>query len=437
MPTAAHQDTHHKALAINLDPNIYGTIAEIGAGQEVARWFLQVGGASGTVAKTISAYDMAFSDAIYGKVPRYVSRDRVEGMLDHEYTLLVERLGGARGDQARFFVFADSISARNFAGTNECHGWVGVRFQATPGGAPNDVILHLNLLDPTNLQQQLAVGILGVNLIWAVFHQREPIESLLAALFDELSPERLEIDLIAVRGPAFEGVDDRLSVLELVHGGFASAVLFRPDGPLVPPSEVIRKHPLILEPGIFSSPEPVHVKMLQAGRRRLEEEIGPAEREPMQLFVLTGRHPDEQTGATATELRERIASLNALGAGVLVARQPEMYRVVQYALRYTSAPIRIVLGAMTLAEIFHSRHYRDLDGKLMEALAQLFAYNVRMYVHPMPASMRHHHPSVADWVPTADDEGMITLEHIDVPRPASLLFQYLIESGFLCSVPAA
>jgi hypothetical protein len=437
MPTAAHQDTHHKALAINLDPNVYGTIAEIGAGQEVARWFLQVGGASGTVAKTISAYDMAFSDAIYGKVPRYVSRDRLEGMLDHEYALLMERLGTARGDQARFFVFADTISARNFAGTNECHGWAGIRFQATPGGAPSDVILHVNLLDPTNLQQQLAVGILGVNLIWAVFHQRAPVDSFLAALFDELSAERIEIDLIAFRGPAFEVTDEHLPVLELVQGGFASAVLFRPAAPLVPPSEVIRKHPLILEPGVFSSPAAVHAKMLQAGRSRLQAEIGRTEREPMELYVLTGRQPDQQTGATTAELAERIASLTDLGAGVLVARQPEMYRVVQYALRYTSAPIRIVLGAMTLADIFHSRHYHDLDGKLMEALAQLFAYNVRMYVHPMPASMRQDHPAVADWAPRADDDGMITLEHIDVPRPASLLFQYLIESGFLCSVPAA
>src|SRR5262245_22994437 len=167
-------DTHHTALRINLDAACYGTIAEIGAGQEVARWFLQVGGASGTVAKTVSAYDMTVSDAIYGKAGRYVSRKRVEDMLEHEYTLLVERLAAGKGAKARFFVSAATIAARNFAGTNECHGWLGVRFQTQPGGAPNDVIIHVNLLDQSNLLQQQAVGILGVNLIYAVIYQREP-----------------------------------------------------------------------------------------------------------------------------------------------------------------------------------------------------------------------------------------------------------------------
>jgi hypothetical protein len=223
----AENDTHQKALRINLDATSYGTIAEIGAGQEVARWFLQVGGASGTVAKTISAYDMTVSDAIYGKANRYVSRTRVEEMLAHEYELLVERLTASKGAQTRFFAFADTISARNFAGTNECHGWLGVRFQVRPGGAPNDVIIHVNLLDPSNLQQQQAVGILGVNLIFGVNHQRGSVSAFLTALFDDLAG-RIEIDLVAARGPDLAGIDERAATIELLQLGFAEAVAFPP-----------------------------------------------------------------------------------------------------------------------------------------------------------------------------------------------------------------
>src|SRR6195256_7060065 len=105
-------DTHQKALRINLDPRWYGTIAEIGAGQEVVRWFFRVGGAAGTVAKSMSAYDMAVSDAVYGKAERYVSVGRLQGMLDHEFDLNVERLGDERGDSSCFFGFADTGGGR-------------------------------------------------------------------------------------------------------------------------------------------------------------------------------------------------------------------------------------------------------------------------------------------------------------------------------------
>src|SRR5262245_4079252 len=266
------QDTHQKALAINLDGTIFGTFAEIGAGQEVARWFLQVGGASGTVAKTVSAYDMNFSDAMDGHVGRYVSRERLEGMLGHEYALLLERLAARRGATTGFFVFADTVSARNFEGTNECHGWVGLRFQAEPGAEQNDVVLHVNLRDPTNLLQQQAVGILGVNLIDAALNRRAPLATFLAALLDALTPDRLEVDLIAPRGPVSAGMDERSATLELVRHGLAEAVLVQAQAGPVPPSEVIRKRPLVLEPGVFATPEPVHASMLAAARARLASE---------------------------------------------------------------------------------------------------------------------------------------------------------------------
>lgn len=221
--------THEKALRINLDPKRYGTVAEIGAGQEVSGWFFRVGGASGTVAKTMSAYDMKFSDEIYGVADRYVSRTRLVAMLDHEYGLLEERLDELRGEESTFFAFADTISARNYQGTNTCHGWAGVRFQLEPRGPVSDVILHLNLGDKTTLQQQQTVGVLGVNVIYSAFFESKSLDKFLQSLMDDLSLERIEIDSIEFSGPAFDDVDPKLLGLKLLSCNLARAVAFPQD----------------------------------------------------------------------------------------------------------------------------------------------------------------------------------------------------------------
>jgi len=426
-------DAHQKALAVNLERAIYGTIAEIGAGQEVARCFLQAGGASGTVAKTVSAYDMTFSDAIYGKVERYVSRERVEGMLEHEYGLLLERLAATRGAASRFFVFADTISARNFAGTNECHGWIGLRFQHEIGSAPDEILVHVNLLDPTNLLQQQAVGLLGVNLVHAAFFRSETLALLLAATFEGLE-NRVEIDLVAVAGGLFAGVDERHAVVDLARSGLSPAVLLPRVGHPAPPSEVLRKRPLMLVPGVFREVTVVHGRMLRAGCERLAAEA-PDEREPLPLFVLTTRHPREEENAPIEDLVDRAESLSESGADVLVVSRPELYRTVEYVLRYTSAPVRIALGSLTLADVFQESHYGQLDGALMEALARLFAFNVRVYVHPMPATLVDGlHPETARSIGTPDADGLIGLDQLAVAPPASHLLRYLVESGFLEAV---
>src|ERR1700689_1465075 len=225
-PTA-HQSTdiHAKALAINLEASFYGTFAEIGAGQEVARWFLSVGAASGTVASVISASDKTVSDDIYGAGTRYVSKERLLAMLDHEYEILLSRLGKDRGAHTRFFAFADTVATRNYQGTNEQHGWLGFRFQAEPRGEPNQVLLHITLRDPKAQLQQQALGTLGVNLIYACHHQRSSPKSFLAGLFDDLSLERLEIDVLELTGPVFAGTDSRLWCLDLLHAGMCHALV--------------------------------------------------------------------------------------------------------------------------------------------------------------------------------------------------------------------
>src|SRR5246127_4336101 len=245
MSTPDKIGTHQKALSLNLDPTIFGSFAEIGAGQEVARWFLRVGGASGTVAKTISAYDKEVSDDLYGSGSRYVSEARLQAMLGNEGGQLLAQLHASRGSTTKFFTFVDTISARNYAGTNECHGWVGLRFHRQPNGPAAQVILHINLRDSSNVQQQEAVGILGVNLIYAAFHALGPAEKFLASIFEELGQHRVEIDCLELAGPSFQFCDGEEIHAFLVAGGYAEAVVFPMDNQLVPPNELLYKQTVV------------------------------------------------------------------------------------------------------------------------------------------------------------------------------------------------
>src|SRR6187397_3252866 len=236
-------DTHSKALRINLDPRWYGTFAEIGAGQEVVRWFFRVGGAAGTIAKSMSAYDMAVSDAIYGQCDRYVCRPRLEAMLDHEHALNLSRLRESRSDTTSFFAFADTVSARNFKGNNECHGWMGVRFQAHPRDQDSQILIHVRMLDTENALQQEALGIVGVNLLYGAFMHHDP-DRLLESLLDNLSTQRIEIDMVEFSGIEFRHVDNRVMSLKLVQLGLSGAAMFGPKGQVLQPSEVLYKKPV-------------------------------------------------------------------------------------------------------------------------------------------------------------------------------------------------
>jgi hypothetical protein len=228
-------DTHQKALRINLDPRWYGTIAEIGAGQEVARWFFRVGGAAGTIAKSISAYDMAVSDTIYGEVDRYVSAGRLQAMLDHEHQLNLERLTDKRGDTTSFFAFANTVVARSYQGNNECHGWMGLKFQAHPRDEPSQIVLHVRMLDVEASLQQEAIGVVGINLLHGAFFLHHEPESLVESLLDRLTTGRIEIDMIEFRGIEFRRVDNRLMALKLVQLGLSGVAMFGPDRTVLQP----------------------------------------------------------------------------------------------------------------------------------------------------------------------------------------------------------
>jgi hypothetical protein len=437
MPSAQKLDTHHKALTLNLDASTFGSFAEIGAGQEVARWFLLVGGASGTVAKTISAYDKEVSDDLYGSGSRYVSKQRLEAMLDNEWAQLLTQLSKTRGPQTRFFCFVDTVSARNFAGTNDPHGWIGLRFQLEPGGAPNDVLLHINMRDPSNALQQEAIGILGVNLIYAAFYEVQIKDSFLQGLAQDVVAERIEIDYVDLGGPAFESWDRRALLVDLVRAGFAESVFFPAKGSPLPPTEVLHNKAVVLAPGYFGHTDSVHthvhLRLLASATQELQGDLGETKSAPAGFFGLTVAPlvPEEPAPETPDLLR-RIDSLLEAGGDVLLFRKPELYQMTALVNRHTQEPVRVVGGLSMMIRAFEDI-YGNLEGRLLEALARLFAQNVRIYIYPMTAvDLREwlRSASVSGWE-WSETNGWVSAEQLHRAPPLGHLFAYLLASGFL------
>jgi hypothetical protein len=420
--------TQQKALAINLDRRKYGTFAEIGAGQEVSRWFFQVGGAAGTIAKSISAYDMTVSDAIYGPSSRYVSRDRLETMLDYEYSLLLERLGAKRGADADFFVFADTVAARNFHGTNECHGWMGIRYQATPGAEPCQIVIHVRMLDKDNVSQQQALGIIGVNLIYgALFHFATP-DDLMNSLIDNLSAERIEVDMIKFSGPEFRTVDHRLMSLKLVQLELSDAAMFSATGEVLQPSEALYKRPILVERGSFRPVTHVNVDMLHSAHQQFAQHVaerqgGEAEPEVVSLMELTMRNLRSTGGEHGdidyADFLARADVLAATGAAVLISDYFEYYRLAAYLRRYTKMPIGITMGIPSLVELFDEKYYDHLEGGILESFGRLFKNDLRLYVYPLLDGATRQ---------------LVTLQKLKVSPGLQGLYEHLTENGYIESI---
>jgi hypothetical protein len=407
--------TDKKALEINLDAKRYGTFAEIGAGQEVARRFFHVGGAAGTIAKTISAYDMTFSDAIYGPADRYVSRVRLGTMLDHEYNLLLERLNAKFGDERTFFVFADTVAARSFKQHNESHGWLGVRFQAEPHGEPSQIIIHVRMLDEANVDQQEALGVIGVNLIYGAFYYAEP-EKLICSLQENLAPGRIEVDLIKFSGPLFSQVDNRLMSLQLVSQGLTNAVMFTADGEMVQPAEVFYKKAILVERGSFRPVTYATNALLDGARRVFLKQSGGSEKDLVVLMEMTLENLLAEGQLNHADFLARVDILGALGRTVLISRFGEYYRLAGYLSRYTNQMIGLVMGVPSLMEIFDERYYLNLEGGILEALGRMFKAGLKLYVYPMI------------------DEGtgkIVTATQLEVAPNLRSLFDYLIDNQFI------
>src|SRR5437867_8131477 len=407
--------TDEKALRINLDATKYGTFAEIGAGQEVARRFFRVGGGAGTVAKTMSAYDMTFSDAIYGRANRYVSRVRLQKMLDHEYDLLIERLGRKFGNEKTFFVFADTIAARSFKERNESHGWLGGRFQSQPRAQPSQIIIHVRLLDEANVEQQEALGVIGVNLLHGAFYDRQP-EKLISSLQENLPPGRIELDMIKFSGPLFQNVDNRLMSLQLVSHGLTNAVMFTADGETVQPAEVFHKKAILVERGSFRPVTYATNDMLDGACRVFLTQSGCSEEDLVVLMEMTLENLLTEGQLNHADFLARVDILGALGRTVLISRFGEYYRLAGYLSRYTNRMIGLVMGVPSLIEILDEKYYLNLEGGILEALGRMFKHGLKLYVYP-----------VIDETTGA----ILSATQVHVAPNLSALFQYLIDNCYI------
>jgi hypothetical protein len=412
-----HLTTDQKALAINLDRRRYGTFAEIGAGQEVVRWFFRVGGAAGTIAKSMSAYDMTVSDAIYGQCDRYVCRPRLESMLDHEQALNVSRLRECRGDTTAFFTFADTVSARNFKGTNECHGWMGVRFQAHPRDQDSQIVLHVRMLDSENALQQEALGIVGVNLLYGAFFLNHEPDQLIQSLLDNLTTRRIEIDMIEFSGIAFRHVDNRVMSLRLVQLGLSNAAMFSAAGEVLQPSEVLHKRPILVERGSFRPVTHVNIDMLRSAQEKFSREPEVAGDEVVALMEIT-MHNLQSAGGQANgeiDLRDFLARadmLAACGKTVLISDYFEYYRLAAYLTRYTKKKIGITMGAGSLCELFDEKYYAQLDGGILESFGRLFKNDLKLYIYPLL---------------DRNTGGLTTVGNLEVAAELRKLYEYLVE----------
>jgi len=378
------QSSRQKALQINLDPAPYGSFAEIGAGQEVAALFFKAGAASGTVAKTISAYDMTFSDSIYGpeESGRYVCESRLLKMLNREYSLLEKRLKGVRPSNTLFFAFADTMVALNFNKTNEGHGWMGVRFQLQPDAEPNDVIIHLRMLDNDTILQQQAVGIIGVNLIYACLYLNHSPDLIIQSLLDNAGSERIEIDMMRFTGPDFKNIDNRLISLKLVRNGLCNAALFGPTGNVLQPSEVFYKKNILILRGRFRPITYVATDMHKTGYEQFikDKDVDPYNVVAVSELTLVNLKADGEINEK--DFLDRAELLCSLGQTVLISNYHEYYKVVAYLSRFTKEKIGVTLGIINLSEIFNEDYYKGLKGGILESFSTLFSRNVKMYVYP-------------------------------------------------------
>ena len=431
--------TNRKALTINLDGTKYGTFAEIGAGQEVARHFFQAGGASGTIAKSMSAYDMAFSDAIYGKAQRYVSSDRLVKMLDHEYALLVERLDGQRGDRTAFFAFADTVATKNFKGNNEAHGWMGVRFQASPHEPPSDIMIHVRMWDKENILQQQALGIIGVSLIYGAFYYRDDPRQLISSLLDNLSADRIEVDMCQFSGPAFANVDNRLTSLHLVQCGLTNAVMFGPDGGVLQPSEVLHHKAILVERGSFRPVTHVNVDMLRCACAQFVQEPLVKGKDFIVLMEITMHNLLSSGELDPKDFLSRVDLLADIGFTVLISNYSEYYRLTSYFRRYTNEMIGVTMGINNLLEIFNEKYYENLEGGILENFGRLFRQSVKLYIYPMRQDAFDRYlsngapPAHKTLDPTAElgTSVLITAKNLSVALHLRNLYDHLLENHYL------
>jgi hypothetical protein len=417
-PEKKHR-TLQKALEINLDNCKYGTIVEIGAGQEVARNFFRAGGAAGTIAKTMSAYDMQVSDDIYGaeESKRYVTVNRLKKMLNKEYASISELLSPTRPKNTTFFSYAATVTAKSYLQKNECHGWIGIRTQLYPGAAASDIILHVRMLDNDGSAQQEALGILGVNLIHAAFNHYTKPKKIIESLLDDLEPGRIEVDMINFSGPYFEETENRLMNLHLVHSNLTHAVMFSPQGEVQVPGELLYKKNILVIRGAFAPLTKVHVDMTQSAQHQFNEMDCIDSNRTLVLAELTMASLTVGDSINDADFLARVDMLNTQGYTVMISNYLRYFRLRAYFRRYTKQQIGMILGISNLNLIFAEDYYEGLEGGILEAIAKLFPDNTRLYIYPSLCRQ--------------DKNTLVTADSFIAPDNLKHLYQHLLENGYL------
>ncbi len=380
--------TGQKALKINLNENIYGTFAEIGAGQEVVRHFFRAGGASGTVAKTMSAYDKDFSDAIYGREidGRYVTEARLRKMIEHEYNLIEQRLSRDKFPNKCYFTFSNTVATINFTKKFKGHGWMGIRFQLAPDQEPNDVIFHIRMKEEEAHLQQETIGVMGVNLIYGCFHIRNKPEELLRSLYDNISKYKVEIDMVHFEGPEFKNVDNRLMSLQLIKNGMTDAVIFGPEGKNILPAALLYKKNILALRGSFRPATKVNIDMIKKGYGYFVDERKVDHENLVVLFEITLNNLKAEGEIDEQDFLDRAEILCSLGQTVLISNHQQYYKLVEYFTRYTDQRMGLIMGVTNLRELFAEKYYRELKGGILEAFGILYSSDLKLYVYPSQPS---------------------------------------------------
>lgn len=413
-------DGRQKALELNLDPLIYGIFAEIGAGQEVARHFFKAGGAAGTMAKSISAYDMTMSDIIYGKSPsgRYVSRDRLEQMLDREFTQVQQRLSSSRSTKTQFFAFADTVAAKSYSGRGECHGWVGLQFQHKAKARPSRVILHVRMLDRSNLQQQYAIGEIGVNLIHSCFYRTEDPKRFIASLVENLIPDRVEIDMIHVEGPAFsKDYDSRVLCLELVAKNFCQAAFFDSNGEVQLAKDYLYKKNLLTLRGSYRPPTNLNMDMLKTANEAMSQSLKESpHKEIISMCEISMNNLLSRGGVPNTrDFLARVDLLAEIDQNVLITKFDTHHQLNSYLEDCTNQEIGFVMGAYTFEQLFTEDQKECGEDGFLEVLGRLIGKKTTLYFYPAPDD--------------DNDDELLTLEKIRIDEYHIHILIYLLEKG--------
>ncbi|MEE9437921.1 MAG: TonB-dependent receptor [Saprospiraceae bacterium] len=410
--------TDQKALEINLNNKIYGTFAEIGAGQEVARNFFQVGAAAGTIAKTMSAYDKEFSDAIYGKEDsgRYVCESRLYKMLDHEGKLLEDRLGDMC-HLATFFSFADTVSAINYSRTIKGNGWMGVRFQHAPCSEYNELVIHVKMHDNDNKLQQEAIGDLGVNLIYACYYYMDNPEKLVESLIDGLEG-RVTIDMIKATGPAFT-IDNRLLSLYLVLFGLTEVTMFDQNKESTHASEFLYKKSLMVIRGNFRPPTLVTEDVIKSSFVQFKkEDYVDTERAYVITEITLDYLKDDEGNIDYQDFLDRTELICALGYKVIVSNCSNHQKLINYLGDYKIKKLGLVIGVRELLDIINEKYYGNQDGRLLVAFGELFTKNIKIYSYPV----------------LLENNTIMNTENLPVPEGIKFLYKHLTDSNQIVDV---